>query len=217
MCASVWVWVPWPVCEPLSEYTGVSRVLPHQAEVKPASCVALCQSAVCVFLNMCLYVSFHTHICTDTTLLHLWRLPLFLFSNSLSFSPSVADMFSFRVVKRTHIFVITLGQKVICTHFHIHTRAGRHVLDLFCARIVLCPSHHCILLHMGRRRCPVLHSYGRIWLRKQVKFWSKIIIIIIIFRSVTWWMLWWRPAWSRISVDYQENHEMWMVAVEKHC
>lgn len=62
-----------------------------------ACCVSV---LVCVCVHVCvsdyvpIRVSSHTHICTDGTLLHLWRLPLFLFSNSLSFSPFVVGMFT---------------------------------------------------------------------------------------------------------------------------
>lgn len=54
----------------------------------------------------------------------------------------------FTVVTDTLTCAVTLGLKVICTHFHIHTGAGRHVLNLLCARsrpLPLCHRNH--LLH----------------------------------------------------------------------
>lgn len=94
---------------------------------------------VCISNHVPICVSFHTHICTDGILLHLWRLPLFLFSKfSLIFSLCGGHA-HFTVVTHTRTFAVTQRLKVICRHFHIHTVAGRHVLCRICARIVVCP------------------------------------------------------------------------------
>lgn len=102
---------------------------------------------VCGFVSVCcVCISKHVPICVFSyphlrrrhTVAPLTPDSLFVLQFSLIFS-LCGQHVQFRVVTHTHIFVITLGLKVKCTHFHIHTRAGQHVLNLFCARIVLCP------------------------------------------------------------------------------
>lgn len=80
-------------------------------------CVCVCISKH-VPISVCLFIP--TFVQT-ALLLHLWRLPLFSFSNSLSFSPFVAFMFtSVRLHIRT-LFLSHWGQKS-CAHTFMYTQ-----------------------------------------------------------------------------------------------
>ncbi len=115
-----------------------SAATPGRSET--CGCVALCQLAVCVFLNMCLYVCVfsYPHLYRRHTAAPLTPASLFVLQFSLIF-PLCGRHVHFSVVTHTHTFAVTLVLKLICTHFCIHTGAGPHVLNLICARTALCP------------------------------------------------------------------------------
>lgn len=98
--------------------------------------VSVC--CVCISKHVPICVFSYPHLCRRHTAAPLTPASLFVLQFSLIFFLCGRHV-QFRVVTHTHIFVITLGLKVKCTHFHIHTRAAQHVLNLFCARTVLCP------------------------------------------------------------------------------
>lgn len=128
--------------------------------------VSVC--CVCISKHVPIRVFSYPHLCRRHLLTHA---SFFVLQFSLIFFLCGRHV-QFHVVRHTHIFVIMLGLKVICTHFHIQTRAGRHVLNLICARIVLC---HCIHPCMRRHKCPVLHCHRCIdcqylWLKNKLFF-----------------------------------------------
>lgn len=136
-----------------------SAATPGRSET--CGCVALCQHAVCVFLNMCLYVCLFIPTFVQTALCCTSDACLSFCSPILSHFLSLWHSRSLTVVTCTHTFVVKPGLKVICSHFLMHSRAGRHVLKLICSRTVLCPfvdtatfawEGTCVRFHMTDRQ-----------------------------------------------------------------
>lgn len=132
-----------------------SAATPGRSET--CGCVALCQRAVCVFLNMCLYVCLFI-----PTFVHLT--PLCCTSEAcLSFCSPILSHFLLLWWARsldcghtfTHFCTYTQA-KNHCAHTfaHTHTGAGQHVLNLFRAR-TLPFAPFC----MGRQVCSISHAH----------------------------------------------------------
>lgn len=144
--------MPWPVCEPSSQGTGVSIVLPHQAEVKLVG-VWLCVSLLCVCVCVCISKYVAAHVCSYP---HLHRshaatpltpASLFVLQISLIFC-LCGRRAQFCAVTLTHISVIILGLRIRRTRIHRDTRARRHVRSSISTRSLLLPNCFCFPFHM---------------------------------------------------------------------
>lgn len=100
--------------------------------------MALCQSLVCISKRVPIRVISYPHLFRRHFGALLTPASLFVLQFSLIFSVCGRQV-QFCVVTHMHIFVITLGLKVICTNFHIDARARQHVDNPICTRTALCP------------------------------------------------------------------------------
>lgn len=145
--------MPWPLCDPSSRGTGVSRVLPHEAEVKLVGvwlCVSLVCECVCISKHAAAHVCSYPHSHRQHTAAPLTPASLFVLQISLIFC-LCGRRAQFRAVTFTHIFVITLGLRIRGIRIHRDSGASRHVRSSISTRMLSLPHCFCFPFHMRRR------------------------------------------------------------------